>query len=803
MERRLLLFVTLSVMLIIANGLWVARQQAERQEAARKAAAAAGDKGEEGKPAEAANANEKDGDAAQQAEPAEAVADDEEAPEAAPAPGAEEQAKTPKEYVTLGSLDPGSDYRMLVTLTNAGAGVRRVELANPRYLDIQDRSGYLGQLELAVDDKPGLVVQAVGAGTPAAKTGVKVGDRLLEAGVKKLAPLSAPADLAKVLHSAKPGSELSLVIAREDQQQTVKAALVRRPLDVIRPESENVLLRTDKLPAGFVEPPSFLLTLDGVDRRKIPDEREELGGVDLRTGNWRIVDRDERSVTFERRAAPWGMVVTKRYELAKAASAEAKADPDAPLYHLTLEITIANAAEAAGGKPHQVAYRLDGPNGLPIEGWWYATKIGREWGAAGIRDVVGRYIGAKPRQLGAAKIAAGKAEGFEGAQPMAYMGVDAQYFCVALMPLDQDPQKPWIAAVQPILLGPKPDPRSAEGRYVNVTARLMSAPATLAPGERLTHKYEVFAGPKRPDLLDKYQAASQPGYSLRDFVYYGWFGAVSQAMVGILHLFYGVVRNYGVAIIMLTVLVRLCMFPVSRSQARSMAKMQELRPEMERIKEKFKGDQQKQAQAMQQLYRKHKVNPLGGCLPAFIQLPVFIGLWRGLAVDVELRQAPLFGHAVRWCSNLAAPDMFLDWSGIMPASVNGGVAFIVGLGPYLNLLPLVTIALFLWQQKMFMPPPANEQAEMQQKMMKYMMIFVSIMFYKVPSGLCLYLISSSLWGIGERKLFPPPTTATAGGDGTGSASSSRSPSGGVVADKRTAKNGQLRDKRDAKSKRRR
>ena len=174
---------------------------------------------------------------------------------------------------------------------------------------------------------------------------------------------------------------------------------------------------------------------------------------------------------------------------------------------------------------------------------------------------------------------------------------------------------------------------------------------------------------------------------------------------------------------------------------------------MDRIKEKYKGDQQKQAQAMQELYRKHNVNPLGGCLPMLIQLPIFIGLYRGLAVDVELRQAPLFSENIRWCSNLAAPDMLYDWSGFMPRLV---IAATIFGWPYLNVLPLVTIGLFLLQQKMFMPQPTNEQAAMQQKIMKYMMVFMGFMFYKVPSGLCLYFIASSLWGIAERKLIPPP-----------------------------------------------
>jgi YidC/Oxa1 family membrane protein insertase len=338
---------------------------------------------------------------------------------------------------------------------------------------------------------------------------------------------------------------------------------------------------------------------------------------------------------------------------------------------------------------------------------------------------------------------------------------------------------------------------------VNVTARLVSAPASLGAGEKLTHRYQVFLGPKRPALLAQYHPPEAEAYSLSDFVYYGWFGGVARAMVGLLHVFYSILGNYGLAIIALTVLVRGFMFPISRGQARSMAKLQELRPEMEKIKEKYKGDQQKQAQAMQQLYRKYNVNPLAGCLPMLIQLPVFVGLWRGLAVDIELRQAPLFGQSIRWCSNLAAPDMFWDWSGVMPEFITRREGFF-WLGPYLNLLPLVTIGLFLWQQKMFMPEPANEQAAMQQKVMKWMMVVMSIFFYKVPSGLCLYLIASSLWGIAERKLIPPPTSPTGIGGAAGAPpSSTRTSPGGSGGERRSGKNGQPRDKRGAKQKRRR
>jgi YidC/Oxa1 family membrane protein insertase len=203
------------------------------------------------------------------------------------------------------------------------------------------------------------------------------------------------------------------------------------------------------------------------------------------------------------------------------------------------------------------------------------------------------------------------------------------------------------------------------------------------------------------------------------------------------------------------------MFPLSRKQALGAQKMQELQPEMKRIKEKYKGNTEAGAKATQELFRKHNYNPLGGCLLMFLQLPVFVGLYRSLMVDVELRQAPLISDSIRWCSNLAAPDMLFYWKPYLPAFIAGETGW---LGPYLNILPLITISLFIWQQKMFMPPPADEQAEMQQKVMRYMMVVMGVMFFKVASGLCLYFIASSLWGIAERKLLPRVAAQSASSD---------------------------------------
>ncbi|WP_428304417.1 YidC/Oxa1 family insertase periplasmic-domain containing protein [Lacipirellula sp.] len=702
------------------------------------------------------------------------------------------EAAQPLEFVTLGSIDPATGYRMGVTLTNQGAAVHRIELSSARYQDLHDRRGYLGQLELTVGNGEGLLVGNVIPGSPAAVASMKTGDRIVEAGGEKPEKIATLEDFQKVLGAIRPGQEATLVVLRDGQRQSLTAKLGRRPLELIRPESENVALRTGKpAPLDFVSPPSFLMTLTQLGDKKATDAKP-LAGVDLETANWRRIDApaggDGEVVSFERKLAGSGLVVTKTYRLRKAP--EKEADGAAlPAYDLTVEVAVRNDGEAK----QDFAYQLDGPNGLPIEGWWYATKIGRNWGGVGLRDVIGRYFNGDPTQFGAATVAAGDAKPLEGAN-LAYMGVDAQYFCVALIPNVEKPeQSDWVIQARSVVAGTPPSTKP-DGRFANVSTRFVSKPFNLEPGDAVRHSYTVFSGPKRPDLLAEYKAANEPNYSLSDFVYYGWFGAVAKTMLGLLHFFYGIVGNYGIAIIMLTVLVRGCMFPVSRGQAKSMAKMQALKPEMDRIKERYKGDQQKQAAAMQDLYRKHSVNPLAGCLPALIQLPIFLGLYRGLAVDVELRQAPLFGDSIRWCSNLAAPDMLYDWSWFMPDAVTSGQGMFA-LGPYLNVLPLVTVALFLLQQKLFMPEPANEQAAMQQKIMKYMMVFMGLMFYKVPSGLCLYFIASSLWGIAEKKMIPPPATPVVGtGTSTDLSPTRNGGSGGKYPEKRPGKNGDSRNR---------
>jgi len=246
-------------------------------------------------------------------------------------------------------------------------------------------------------------------------------------------------------------------------------------------------------------------------------------------------------------------------------------------------------------------------------------------------------------------------------------------------------------------------------------------------------------------------------------------------------LFYAVFRNYGIAIILLTAVVRLCVFPLSKQQALNAQKMQELQPDLKKIVEKYKSNLEARNRAQQELFRKHNYHPLSGCLPMFLQLPIFVALYRLLMIDVELRQAPLIYESIpwasNWASNLAAPDMLVPWSGFWAAigwdNVNKGLAApipliggLFGFGPYFNLLPVIVVILFLWQQKKMMPPPTDPQQAFQHKLMKFMMIFIGFMFFKVASGLCLYFIVSSAWGMAERRFLPKaktPAPAAPGG----------------------------------------
>jgi YidC/Oxa1 family membrane protein insertase len=449
--------------------------------------------------------------------------------------------------------------------------------------------------------------------------------------------------------------------------------------------------------------------------------------------------------------------LVKRYRVYKASSkadADGQLTPQSAAYHLDVESVVRNLDDSK----HEVAVRQEGPTGLTLEAWWYAIKLSQSFSAAGARDVM-MARGTSPHEI----ITRRDIQEYARSHPtqpdnsffgpdypldkrsFRYLGVDQQYFSAVMLPhadtpnvLDGLSQGATRAIADMSKSKPYKDIGTNVGFWFDCTTK------TLEPKAEFRQRYQVYLGPKDPTLLE--------AYGLGESVYYGWaiFGFVAKPLSFFLHTFYSIVQNYGIAIMMLTVLVRSCMFPLSRRAAIMGQRMQEMQPEMKRINELYKDDMTKRGQEMQALYKKYKLNPMASCLPVFVQIPIFIGLYRCVSTDIELRQQSLI-PGLDWCSNLAGPDMLANFPSWMPDFIAGkGTGWF---GPYFNLLPIITIALFIIQQKVLMPKATDEQTRMTQQMMMFMTVFMGVLFFKVPAGLCIYFITSSIWSLIERRLI--------------------------------------------------
>ncbi len=259
----------------------------------------------------------------------------------------------------------------------------------------------------------------------------------------------------------------------------------------------------------------------------------------------------------------------------------------------------------------------------------------------------------------------------------------------------------------------------------NFTGAYLRYPLVLRDGQKeLILKTKIFAGPKDVTVLSQFPA-------MKKLIDYGTFEFFAHALLAILKFFYGLVHNYGVAIILLTILVRLLFYPLSVKSMRSMKAMQKLSPQIAAIKEKYKDDMKKQNEEQMALFKTHKVNPAGGCLPMLLQLPVFIALYAVLGNSIELFQAPFFG----WIGDLSVKDPFYIYPVLM------GLAM-------------------LWQQKL---TPSVGMDPVQQKMMMFMPLIFTFMMINLPSGLTMYIFVSTLLGIVQQiSLRDPKSVANVG-----------------------------------------
>jgi YidC/Oxa1 family membrane protein insertase len=264
----------------------------------------------------------------------------------------------------------------------------------------------------------------------------------------------------------------------------------------------------------------------------------------------------------------------------------------------------------------------------------------------------------------------------------------------------------------------------------------LDVPRTEVPaGGADARSFKIYLGPLQGDSLAK----AWPGLktSLQFFTMFGIMDSFAKGMLYVLNWFYHtIIANYGFAIIFLTILVRTAMFPLTLKGMKSMKKMQKLAPEMEEIKKEIGDDQQELQKRMMELYRERGVNPLGGCMPMLLQMPVFIALYRVYATAFEFRGAPFVG----WITDLSKPDAFfhLPFTVPMPFTANGIDTF--------NLLPFLMGGAMVMSTKL-MPTSGPVQNPQQKMMMTLMPIFFSAICYNMASGLNLYILTSTLLGI--------------------------------------------------------
>jgi len=223
------------------------------------------------------------------------------------------------------------------------------------------------------------------------------------------------------------------------------------------------------------------------------------------------------------------------------------------------------------------------------------------------------------------------------------------------------------------------------------------------------------------------------GYDLDEAVNFGLFDFIAKPCVWLMNQIYQVIPNYGIAIIILTLLSKIILWPLGNKSYKSMSDMKKLQPLMAEIREKYKSDKKKQQQEIMSLYRTYKINPVGGCLPMIAQIPVFFALYRMLYEAIELRHAPFFG----WITDLSAPDRLFRFGFTVPFMQP----------PYgIPVLTLVMGATMLIQQKMSPPPGDPGQA----KMMMLMPVVFTVIFINFSSGLVLYWLVNNLLSIGQQ-----------------------------------------------------
>jgi len=245
----------------------------------------------------------------------------------------------------------------------------------------------------------------------------------------------------------------------------------------------------------------------------------------------------------------------------------------------------------------------------------------------------------------------------------------------------------------------------------------------LDPRQEIGYQFHIYLGPQELRIIN----SINPGWS--GIIYYGTFDIISHLLLQILGFLYNLVHNWGLAVIILSTLIYFLFYPLTLKQMRSMKEMQALQPKITELKETCKDNPQKLNKEIMELYRKHKVNPLSGCLPLLLQMPIFFALYQALMRSISLR-----GAGFLWIKDLSKPDQLFNLPTSLPI-----------MGNEINILPIIMAILMFFQQKASMATTASGSAEQQKMMMIIMPIMFGFIFYRMPSGLVLYWLVNSIF----------------------------------------------------------
>ncbi len=304
-----------------------------------------------------------------------------------------------------------------------------------------------------------------------------------------------------------------------------------------------------------------------------------------------------------------------------------------------------------------------------------------------------------------------------------WLGLTEKYWASALIP---DQKKPFSAAF------------GANGNDPIYETAAISEAQQVAPGASLENTIRLFAGAKEVNTINSYGDS----FGVKNFdlmIDWGWFYFITKPMFFVMDFVFKLVGNFGVTILIVTVLIKLLFFPLANKSYESMAKMKAVQPEMLAIRDRFADDKMKQQQAMMELYKKEKINPMAGCLPVLIQIPVFFALYKVLFVTIEMRHAPFFG----WIRDLSAqdPTNLFNLFGLLPFTPPSLLQ--------LGIWPIV-MGITMWVQMKMNPEPTDP---IQKTMFAWMPVIFTFMLGSFPAGLVIYWAWNNILSVSQQYLI--------------------------------------------------